>query len=190
MNRSWLEWAVATAVAFGVFGAAREAAADPEGTPTAPAWRAGIGGGGSWLPVDNGTVTGVVQLSGGVDLTRVYGLRLTPTFQYSREERYPNLSVGLGYLAVDNVFRVAPLYAVSLSPLVGGAFSSKPPPCFDVCYQGLGNGPIVGVSTSPATFLVGPDRQIEVGLHAQLFVLTNSGLVYAGGYLGIRWLFV
>jgi hypothetical protein len=167
------------------------AQADEGDEPQAAGLRGRFGGalGGSWLPLQGDTSTLVARVSAGFDLGR-FSLRALPTFQYVSVARYPSPKMTAGYLALEAAFRVAPPYVLSIAPLVGYAHSPDPNPgCYDVCYEPLGNGLMVGADASPATFVLGPDDSIEVGLHGTLFEFPQNGQLMLGAHLEARWSF-
>jgi hypothetical protein len=167
-----------------------QADADQESTGPPPRWRAGVGLGGSWLPVDEGTTTALAELSAGVDLDR-FSLRLSPRFQYVGVAGYPSPKLTVGYLAVEGAFRVTPWYAISAAPLVGYSHASPPPKCFDVCREEpFATGLTVGVSFSPATFVFGSNDEFEAGFHALLFEYPEAmQRVDLGAYAAVQWFF-
>ncbi len=185
------------AIALGVvlLAVASPARADEEQRADAPLatvnWRLGAGMGGSWLPLGNRSsiAMAVARASAGFDYGR-YSLRASPTFQYgTMSENSDHWEIALGYLALENVFRITPDYAVSISPLAGYGHSPDPTPgCTDVCSEAIGNGLTLGADASPATVLFGDDRAFELGIHADIFVFT-SGSIWPGAYLDFRWMF-
>jgi hypothetical protein len=185
-----------TVIALGVLLLAATSSARAEvdhetDSPSRPIdWRLGAGVGGSWLPLDGGGIAmAVVRASVGFDYGR-YSLRASPALQYGTVvEDSDRWEIALGYLALENVFRITPDYAMSISPLVGYGYSPDPTPgCTDVCSEPIGNGLTVGADASPATLLVGDDRAFELGVHAEIFVFTG-GAVWPGAYLDFRWMF-
>jgi len=160
-----------------------------QGGAGAPRGNLGVGLGGSWLPVMGDTSTLVARVSVGFDAGR-YSLRALPTFQYVSLAKWPTTTMTAGYLAAESAFRVSPGYAVSIAPLAGYAHSPNPcSQCNDVVYGSLGNGLMLGVDVSPATFVFGPDRAFEVGVHGSIFEFPGDGSVILSGYLELRWTF-
>jgi hypothetical protein len=166
------------------------ARAEPDADRLPWGWRFGIGAGASWLPMNSGTATLMAEAMAGIDLGH-YSLRLSPRIQYFNIAEYPSWRLAVESLAIENVFHVTPLYEISLAPFVG-YFShvSTPPPCFDVCYGApFSQETTLGGTVSPALFAFGPKRAFEAGAYAQIFVGTQDGYVFFGGYLGFRWFF-
>jgi hypothetical protein len=51
-------------------------------------------------------------------------------------------------------------------------------------------GVTVGGTVSPATILFGKDRAFAAGLHVSLLEYPDTGHVYLGSYLDLRWFFL
>jgi hypothetical protein len=176
-----------------VTSAPGSASADPE--LSVPRWQLGVGAGGSWLPEAGGTATLLAEASVGLDIGR-FGLRAVPSYEYFTIAEGPSGTMSVGYVAVEGVFRVTPYYAVSVAPLAGYSYAPIPPcgcpGCFDaVCYDlGTGNGLTLGATASPATLTFGPDNAFEASLRGVLFEWPNSGHVYLGTYVALRWFFL
>ncbi len=142
------------------------------------------------MPVHGGGIaTGVARASAGLDYGW-YSLRASPAFQYGTlAEDADHWTIALGYLALESVFRLIPEFAMSVAPLAG--YGRSPDPrlkCTDVCTEPIGNGLTLGADASPATVILGDDREVEIGIHADIFVFT-SGDIWPGAYLDFRWFF-
>jgi hypothetical protein len=190
-RRFRLAWFGIALVAFALGFASSARADEDRETPPAPLrWRFGVGLGGSWLPIRGGGIAmGVARASAGLDYGW-YSLRASPAFQYGViGESADHWTISLGYLALENVFRITPDFAMSVAPLAGYGHSPNPrPKCTDVCTEPIGNGLALGADVSPATVILGDDREIEIGIHADIFVFP-SGNIWPGAYLEFRWFF-
>jgi hypothetical protein len=128
------------------------------------------------------------EASAGIEFGR-YSFRVRPTFEYLSPS-VPVSPVSLAYVALDNVVRLTPWYAVSIAPVVGFLRSPKPPYCYDVCYASLSNDIVAGIDVSPATLVANAfDGRLEIGAHATLFLLADAGWLEIFSYLSARWLF-
>jgi hypothetical protein len=152
-------------------------------------WLAGGGLGFHALSAGSFWTTGWVgEVSAGIEFER-YSFRLRPTFEYWA----PSVRVApvsLRYVALDNVVRIAPWFAMSIAPVVGFLRSGTPPYCYDVCYASLPNDTVVGLDVSPVTLVQHAfGGRLELGAHATLLLLADAGWLELSSYLDAKWLF-
>jgi hypothetical protein len=188
----WAAASASAAVLLFVFpGAAHADAEDAEARVEDPRGRIrlGVGGGASWLPVQGGTSTAVAEAFLGID-EGIFSVRVSPRFQYAAMSAYPSSSFSLAYLAIEGALRPAPWYEVSAAPLVGYTWASTLPPCSDVCTEvPYTTGVTFGGTVSPATLVFGKDKSVAAGVHVSLLEYQDTGHVYLGSYLDLRWFF-